>query len=220
MLQKTRGLVLRYTRFRESSIIVTIFTEAFGNHAYIVNNIRSPKGPAKMALYQPLTLLDLVVYHKPNQNISRIKELKCIYPYQTFSTDLRKSSVTLFLTEVLNRVLKEESHPHELFSFLQNSLITFDHLSQGSENFHLIFLLKLSRLLGFGANRYDEIFTESLAASCQEVARALLTAEFTAVVSASQQQRREILDELLKFYARHLDSFGELRSVEVVRELM
>lgn len=220
MLQKTRGLVLRYTRFRETSIIVTIFTEAFGTHAYIVNNIRSQKTPSKMALYQPLTLLDLVVYHKPNQSISRIKELKCIYPYQSFSTDIKKSSIALFLTEVLNKVLKEESHQPELFDFLQNSFITFDHLSKGAENFHLIFLLKLSRLLGFGANRYDEVFIDSISHASDANIKELIAAEYTTSLTLTQAQRRRTLDELLKFYARHLDSFGELRSVEVVRELM
>lgn len=221
MIQKTRGIVLRFTRFKETSIIVTIFTEAFGTHAYIVNNVRSQKAAAKMALYQPLTLLDLVVYHKPNQQIARIKELKCIYAFQSFSTDIKKSSVALFLCEVLNKSLKDESHPQELFEFLQNSFITFDHLTEGVENFHIIFLLKLSRYLGFGANRSDEVFIDSLAHDTNnEGITALLAADYTTTLFITYSQRRKIVDALVQFYASHIDSFGELRSLEVVRELL
>lgn len=221
MLQKTRGIVLRFTRFKETSIIVTLFTESYGTHAYIVNNIRSSKATSKIALYQPLTLLDLVVYHRPNQQIARIKELKCIYAYQTFSTDIIKSSIALFLNEVLNKSLKEESHPKELFEFLQNSLITLDHITDGVENFHLIFLLKLSRFLGFGANRSDEVLIDSIAYKLNNVAlTSLLQADYTSVLKLTYQDRRQTLDALLQFYSSHIDSFGELRSLAVVRELM
>lgn len=220
MLQKTRGLVLRFTRFKETSIIVTIFTESFGTHAYIVNNVRSQKS-ARMALYQPLTLLDLVVYHKPNQQIARIKELKCIYAYQSFSTDIRKSSIAMFLSEVLNKCLKDESHPQEVFEFIQNSFITLDHLTNNIENFHLIFLLKLSRYLGFGANRSDEVLIDSLVHTTQDdTLSALLTAEYTTQLTLNYQQRRLALESIIRFYASHVDSFGDLRSLEIVRELL
>lgn len=221
MLQKTRGIVLRYTRFKETSIIVSIFTEAFGTHSYIVNNVRSQKSGGRMALYQPLTLLDLVVYHKPNQQIARIKELKCIYAYQTLTADIRKSSISLFLTEVLNKSLKEESHPAELFEYIQNAFITLDHLTEGIENFHLIFLLKLSRLLGFGANRSDELLLDAIAHRTNNIAiNELIHAEFTSSISITYLQRRQLLDAIISFYATHIDAFGDLRSLEVVRDLM
>lgn len=221
MLQKTRGIVLRFTRFKETSIIVTIFTEAFGTHAYIVNSIHSSKSSAKIALFQPLTLLDLVVYHRPNQQIARIKEIKCLYAFQSLSLDVKKSSIALFLNEVLIKSLKEESHPQALFEFLQTSFITFDHLTNGVENFHLIFLLKLSRYLGFGANRSDEMLIDSLAHNTDnEGITALLEAEYTTPLQLTYQQRRQVLDSLIQFYATHIDSFGEMRSLEVVRELL
>jgi DNA repair protein RecO (recombination protein O) len=220
MLQKTRGIVLRFTRFKETSIIVSIFTDIFGTQAYIVNNVRSAKASNTMALYQPLTLLDLVVYHRPNQQIARIKELKCIYSFQSFYIDPKKSSIALFLCEVLNKSLKDESHPAALFEFLQTSFITFDHLTEGIDNFHLVFMLKLSRYLGFGANRSDEIFVESLARSTNnESISALLAADYTTSLVITNPQRRQILDALVQFYASHIDSFGVFKSLEVVREL-
>src|SRR6478609_8208102 len=118
MVHKTRGVVFRFTRYGETSIIVNIFTETFGLQSYIVNGIRSTAARNKIALYQPLTLLELVVYHRPNANINRIKEVRCLHPYQTITSDVRKSAIALFLNELVNKTVKEESHAAELGEFL------------------------------------------------------------------------------------------------------
>src|SRR6188768_3165830 len=97
MLHKTRGIVFRFTKYGETSIIVNIFTELFGMQSYIVNGVRSKSSKNKIALYQPLTLLDLVVYHRDNANILRIKEIKCLYPYQFIPMDVRKSTIAMFV---------------------------------------------------------------------------------------------------------------------------
>ena len=89
MVQKTRGIVFRFTKYGETSIIVTIFTEAFGLQSYIVNGVRSKSSKNKIALYQPLTLLELVVYHRDGANIERIKEISCKYPYRSQMATLR-----------------------------------------------------------------------------------------------------------------------------------
>ena len=72
MLHKTKGIVFRYVPYGETSIIVNIFTELFGLQGYIVNSVRAKSGKNKIAVYQPLTLLDMVVYHKENAGILRI----------------------------------------------------------------------------------------------------------------------------------------------------
>src|SRR5688572_9797502 len=151
MLYKTRGIVFRFVKFGETSIIVTIFTELFGLQSYIVNGVRSKSAKNKIALYQPLTLLNLVAYHRENVNIERIREIQCFHPYQTLNADIPKSAMALFITELINKTVKDESHTHEMFGFLSNSLIAIDSLKTGFENSHLIFMIKLSRLLGFGA---------------------------------------------------------------------
>src|SRR5690606_32821017 len=123
MLHKTRGIVFRFTRYGETSIIVNVFTETFGLQTYIVNGVRSKSSRNKIALYQPLTLLDLVVYHRPQANINRIREIKCLYAYRTLTTDVRKSAIAMFLNEVLNKVVKDESHAREIGNFLIESFI-------------------------------------------------------------------------------------------------
>ncbi|HEU5290184.1 MAG TPA: DNA repair protein RecO [Cyclobacteriaceae bacterium] len=221
MLHKTRGIVFRFTKYGDSSIIVTIFTELFGLQTYIVNGVRSKSAKGKIALFQPLTLLDMVVYYKENANIKRIKEVRCFHQFQTLQTDIKKSSIALFINEVLNKTVKEEAHASEQFEFLQNSLITLDQQEKGFENFHLIFLVKLSRFLGFGAHQVNDIsqgiFTQP---EEEEVIGKLINAEYGTSVALTQLQRRSMLEIILRFYTSHIDSLGEIRSVHVLKEIM
>ena len=188
---------------------------------YIVNGARS-KGPkGKMALFQPLTLLDLVVYHKENASILRIKEVKCLYPYQELSTDVRKSTIAMFITEMVNKTIKEESHAQELCDFLVASLTTLDRLKHGVENFHLTFLVLLSRHLGFGPQRAQEILGGRLLDEPEEkILQQLVNTGYDATLTITAAQRRNILDTLLHFYAVHIETLGEVRSIQVLREVL
>lgn len=221
MLHKTRGIVFRFTKYGDSSIIVTIFTEVFGIQTYIVNGVRSKNGKGKIALFQPLTLLDLVVYYKENANIKRIKEVKCLHPYQRVTSDIRKSAIAIFICEMLNKTVKDETHTQEIFDFLLNALILLDHQESDLENFHLIFLIKLSRFLGFGAHQSEEILgVRMLDKKEEEILKTLLKADFTEPVSMTNVQRRNLLEAILRFYTIHIESLGEIKSIQVLKEVM
>lgn len=221
MLHKTRGIVFRFTKYGDSSIIVTIFTELFGIQTYIVNGVRSKTSRSKIALYQPLTLLDLVVYYKENASIKRIKEIKCLHAYQSISGDIRKSSLAIFINEIVNKTVKDESHAQEIFEYLLNALILLDHQETNLENFHLIFLIKLSRFLGFGAHQSEEILgVRMLDREEEELLKKLIGAEFTESIPMSNEQRRNLLEAILRFYTLHIESLGEVKSIQVLKEVM
>lgn len=189
--------------------------------SYIVNNVRSQTAKNKIALYQPLTLLDLVVYHREHAGIMRIKELKCLYPYRSLSTDVRKSTIAMFVNEIINKTVKDESHSVDVCDFLIRSLVTLDHQVKGVENFHLIFLLKLSRYLGFGAHSKNEVVGGRYATPEMEAAlEVLVKSEYEDALMISQALRRELLELLIRFYTDHIESLGEIKSVQVLREVM
>ncbi len=221
MLYKAKGIVFRFTRYGETSIIASIFTDQFGLQSYLVNGVRTKKASGKMALFQPLTLLDLVVYHRENANINRIKEVRCLHPYATVHMDVTKSTVMMFLAEVLNRTVREESHAKELCDFLVTSLITLDTMDEPVHNFHLIFLIRLSGFLGFGPQVKEDILglriTDPL---IEEKLSALLVADYGDSITISNEQRREILDLLVRFYQEHSGFGGEIKSLPVLRELL
>jgi DNA repair protein RecO (recombination protein O) len=221
MLHKTIGVVFRLTNYSESSIIVNIFTSAFGLQSYIVNGVRSKSKKTNLALYQPLTLLELVVYHRENASIMRIKDVKCIHPYQSFSNDFRKSTIALFLNEVVNRTVKEQSHAQELCEFLIQSFTTLDLLQLNVENFHLIFLIRLSQHLGFRPSEVAELSGGWIASEDDEkILSKLLSANYSDAIAMTHIQRRNMLDLLIRFYVLHSANFGELKSLSVVREII
>ncbi len=219
MLHKTRGVVFRFTKYGETSIIVSIFTELFGLQSYIVNSVRSKSAKNKIALFQPLTLLDLVVYHRENADILRIKEVKCLYAYQTIHQDIRKSAIAMFLNEFVNKAVKDQSHAEEICEFLIRSLISLDEISS-PENFHLIFLLKLSRYLGFGPQTNEEVLGVWLLNNEEEdILEKLLIAEYDTPITMNYASRKNLLEALLRFYETHIDNFGEIKSVQVLKEM-
>jgi DNA repair protein RecO (recombination protein O) len=219
-LHKTRGVVFRLTKFGDSSIIVTIFTDVFGLQSYIVNGVRSANSKNKIALYQPLTLLDLVVYHKQHANINRIKEVKVLHAFQSLLSDSKKSLIALFITEMLNKTVKEESHAEELFQFLYDSLIKLDTTDQHVEDFHLLFLIKLSRYLGFGAHQVNEIIGPSQLTDEEELILKMMVSGEIKKYNITNLQRRNLLDVLIRFYKDHIDTLGEIRSVQVLRDVL
>ncbi len=221
MLQKTKGVVFRFTNYSESSIIVTIFTEAFGLQTYMVNGARGKSRKSIIALYQPMNLLDLVVYHRENASILRIKEIKCLHPYQTITSNFRKSTIALFLNEVINKTVKDQSHAKELCNFLIQSFTHFDLQQTNIENFHLIFMIRLSQHLGFRPSELAELVGSNFAHEDEEaILSRLLTANYADPIPMTNAQRRNILDLLIRLYVTHSDNFGELKSLSVLRELI
>ena len=220
MLHKTRGIVFRFVRFGETSIIATIFTEQFGLQSYIVKGVRSSSRKSKIALFQPLTLLEMVVYHKESGGVMHIKEVKCFHPYQFINADVRKATIAMFINEVLNKAVKEQSHVQDIFNFISDSLIHLD-LLEKPENFHLQFLIGLSKHLGFGPNLTSEVLGGRMVSEDEELAlQKMLLGDYQREVLLSYEQRKNILVVLLRFYQAHSEGFGEIKSVAVLKEVL
>ena len=154
MLHKTRGIVFKTTDYGESSVIVQVFTEKFGLQSYIVNGAKKQKAKISRNMLQPLHLLDMVVYHKNTGNVQRIKELKNSPQLQTIPYDVIKSSLAIFLNEVLYKAVRQQSADENLFGFVFSAIEWLDHQGEGLANFHLLFLIQLTRYLGFYPDRY------------------------------------------------------------------
>ena len=225
MLFKTRGIALSFIRYKESSIIARVFTETFGMQSYIVNSIRSKSAKTKIALFQPLTILDLVVYHNKKKEINRINEIKCSFNFQTIPYNIRKTTVALFLTELLNQALYEEGENEELFEFIHESIITFDGVRDSYENFHLQFMILLSKYLGIKpetaqsmlmevghSKLYDKLFTEKVDFFIQS--------DFESYQKIDKSMRNEILLLLIDYFRFHYDSIREFKSIHVLQEVL
>jgi len=226
MLVKTRGIVIHFLRYRETSLIVKIYTEALGLRSYIVNGVRSSKGNNKIALYQPLTLLEMTVYEKPNIGLQRISDARLAYPYRQIPFSVTKTSIGLFLAEILGKTLKEEREDQALFDFIFQSLVTFDNLTAGEDLFHLAFLVRLSALLGFGADSAEslakQLQTARIPFSLDEhgaLYNRLLSLPYGVADADITACRSVLLDALTHFFALHFENFGTVNSLTVLRNL-
>ncbi len=226
MLHKTRGIVLNYIRYKETSIIVKIYTEEFGLQTYVENGVRSARSKGKIALFQPLTLVDLVVYFKPGAEIQRISEIKCGHPFYRIPTDIKKMTLGIFLTEILVLTLREHTGNSTLFDFLQEALLFLEEHEEQIENFHLFFLMSLSAYLGFGPETARDIrkqlLEHGMAVSTGEeaVLQKILEMPFGHRLDIGKNERMRALDHLIDFYRLNLDSFTGARSVQVLKEVL
>ena len=240
MLHKTRGIVFKTTDYGDSSIIVQVFTEKFGLQSYIVNGAKKPKAKINRNMFQPLHLLDMVVYHKNTGNVQRIKEVKNAPVLQSIPYDVIKSSLAIFLNEVLYKAVKQQSADENLFGFVFNAIEWLDHQHDGLANFHLFFLLRLTRYLGF----YPDInlantagfFDMKNGVFCNYKPDSILylspphTQNFTALLLCSfenlaqlkltNDERRYLIHKLLDYYTLHIEGFGNIRSHEVLEEVL
>jgi DNA repair protein RecO (recombination protein O) len=154
MLHKTRGVVLRTIKYGDTSIIATVFTELYGVQSYLVQGIRSARPKQHRAgLLQPASLLDLVVYHKQQHGLQRIKEFQLAHIYITLQEEIVKNSIALFSAEVLLRLLPEHAPLPEVFAFIFDFFQKLDEWpAEHVANFPVYFIIQISRLLGYEIN--------------------------------------------------------------------
>ncbi|MCC2547530.1 DNA repair protein RecO [Hymenobacter sp. BT175] len=237
MLIKTRGIVLNYIKYRETSIIARVYTERLGLQTYIVNGVRKAKPPGRIALFQPFTMLDLVAYTARQGGITRLSEFRCSESFSSIPFDMRKSSVVLFLSEVVGRTVLEEEENEPLFNFLHDSILAFDQQQEGFENFALVFLLQLAMYLGFGAETGEEItsqvaFSSSVPGGAGPTGPAALRfREFdkhfdellrdpASATIPNGRVRRELINVLIRYYQLHIEKLGDIRSLDVLSEVL
>ena len=239
MLAATEGIVLHFIKYGESSVIATIFTSDFGRQSYIVNASRSRKSKNKAGLLQPLFLLDLEVYQKQTREIQRIKEFKSLQTYQNIPFDIAKSTQAIFLAEMLYKTIHEQEGYPELFHFIKSALLYFDLMEEGWQNFHLYFLFRLTEYFGFLPDTQKTGFeawfdfkkgavvpfepVHPLYAN-KEVTRHLITLSMLKInelgsFKISRSMRDSMLQTLVDYYQLHFENLGEIKSLNVLREV-
>jgi DNA repair protein RecO (recombination protein O) len=228
MLVKSQGIVLSFLKYKDTSIIVKIFTRDFGLKSFIINGIRSTKSKNTMAFYQPMTLLDLVIYHKESSSLQRISEVKLSKAFERIPFEFRRSAITLFMTEILSKSIYEGYQNATMFDFIEASLLLLDSPHVNLAHFPTAFLLENSKYLGFAPNSAEEFFEELEQDWMSEQGfpieadylNALLINSFSFDETVPSLGRRNLLDMLLSFYSKHLEQNNEWKSIQVLRQLM
>ncbi|MCV9388603.1 DNA repair protein RecO [Reichenbachiella ulvae] len=228
MLHKTKGIVLNYIKYKETSIIARIYTAEFGLQSYIINGVRSARSKKGLALMQPLTLLDMVVYHKNNKEdqLQRISEYKSAYTFTSIPFEVKKSSVALFVTELLSKVLKEEDERGVVFEFLCHFIMELDQRPTSFESLHIYLMVHLTHFIGFGIHEIRDLQRDNILqrvnTSFEEIYQTIIhmnRSEIHEVQIMDNKLRKDCLSYMINYYLQHIEGFGELKSMAVLSQI-
>lgn len=220
MKTNTNAIVLSRLKYKDNSLIVTCFTQELGIQSYLLHHVlKRKKGNINPSYFQLLTQLELQVSHKPTQSLHRINDVKLQHAYISMHTNIYKSTVVLFLAEVLQSILKEESKNNTLYTFIENALLWYD-LHDFNANFHLLFLLKLAQHLGIAPNN-DSFFKHENNHEKVFVLETLLGTTFDNLhtIKSNAITRQAILTELLDYFKVHLGDFKNPKSLKILHEV-
>lgn len=235
MLVKTKAIVLSALKYQEKSLIVKCFTASDGLKSYFVPSaFSSKKSIQKIAYFQPLSILEIEANHKNKGTLEHFKEIRLAYPYLTVNLDVVKSTILIFLSEVLHNSIREEEQNSELFTFLETALLWLDTHDEVA-NFHLILLLETTKFLGFypDVSDIDLPFFElnegvflpfhaisSLSEEDTTLLKKLIGLKFESDQKTFNKSDRNILlNNLMEYYAIHLPGFKKPKSLEVLKEI-
>lgn len=237
MVITTKAIVLSAIKYSDTSLIVKCFTECCGVKSYLLRGVlTSRKGKLKKAHFFPLTQLEITAGHRGKGSLEHIKEARVYFPYQTVYSDMAKNAVVLFLAEVLNSCIQEEEENAALYRYIENTLAWLDTRDE-TANFHILFLLKLTRYLGFypdaseGHLPYFDLLEGSFAdhagyspvihGEALKQFRKFLGTDFDEVgqIRLAKEIRQDILNALIVYYELHLLGFKKPRSLAVLHEV-
>ena len=237
--QHAFGIVLHALRYGDNSVIVEIYTQALGSVSFLVRQSQGGKNRLRASLWQPLTLVEVVWVQHPQANLQKPRELTIWKPWHDIPFQPVKATMALFLGEFLWRTLHSEQANPPLFHYMLNALTWLDESDEAVVNFHIVFLLHLTRFLGFQPNMdtWEEgACFDLLAASFTrtrpahpyyiDAVEAALVPKFMRMdirsmraVRLNGAMRRRALEIIVLYYRLHIPEFPELKSLAVLTEV-
>ncbi|MEM8526924.1 MAG: DNA repair protein RecO, partial [Bacteroidota bacterium] len=223
----------------ETSLIVEVYTREKGLKKYIISGVRSKKAKVSANLLQVMSMLDFVAYDKEGKELNRTKEIKVAHIYQHLPFDIRRSSVGLFITEVAQKVLKQSEQHYELYDFLEGIYLHLDQSEHSVNNVHLYFLLCFTQYLGFqpdgqysketpffdlqeGTFVRDNTAKYALNQRLSQLFDQLLDSQLHDLheLAINRDERNQLLEQLLRYYQLHLDSFPNISAHSILKEVL
>ncbi len=230
----TKAIVFTSLKYSDSSVIVKCFTEKEGIKSYLIKGVlKAKKGKFKPAYFQPLTHLQITASHNNKGRLNSMREVSLNIPYESIYRSVVKQTIVLFLSEILSDIIKEEERNDGLYHYIETALIWLD-THDTISNFHLLFLVNLSKFLGLypngsqtdalGFNLLEGNFTNStyekhvVSGNDFLCFKKLLGTNFDTIhtISFNKKERQTILKIIINYFELHLEGFKQPKSLHVL----
>jgi len=236
MLNTTKAIVLHKINYSDTSLVVQVFTQQYGKVGLLIQGAKKRKAKIKTALFEPLSVLELVANFSDLDKLIRPREVKLHIPFISIQSNISKRSVVLFLSEILHKCIREPHPDQAMFHFVEKSLYSLEQSDSNTANFHLAFLLELSKHLGFhpqksngeyfdmvegvfsnsvpNTNLYlqgeeKDLFLQVLGTKIEECSQ----------LTISSEQRKTVLSALIRYYQTHVSGLGEVKSHTILESV-
>ncbi|MBP5278063.1 MAG: DNA repair protein RecO [Prevotella sp.] len=239
MLLKTKAIVLRAIKYSENKYIIDLLTEAEGRVSVVINIPKTSKGKLKKQYFQLMSLLEVDLDFRQNETLHHLRDVRMAYPYSSIPQDPYKLSISLFLAEFLYYSTRDERQNPNLFAYIENSMRWLDGSRENFSNFHLVFMMRFSRFIGFFPNVDDyhpgdffdmrnasfissaPLHTDFLNADESSRIQLLMRMNYDTMhlFKMNHTERDRIIDVLITYYRLHVPNFPELQSLKVMKEL-
>ena len=240
MLYSTRGIIFHTVPYSDNRVIAKIYTRDFGLLSFIVSVSRTKSGKIKSPLLQPLTQVDLRIEKKEKSHLHSVREISLAIPYTHLHTDIVKTTIALFTAELLYRSVREEEHNDAMFTYISSSLLALDVAHEGVANFHLVFMMQLTRFLGFnpqendaGPNSVFDLTNGVFVANTpnhfnfldpveSRLFEEIFHADFQHMheLRLNGEKRRIALNALLRYYEAHIPGLQKIVSHEILQGII
>ena len=239
MMTRTKAVVLRTVRYGDSSLVVDMLTEQQGRVAFMVKISNSSHGKMRKQLFQPLNIVEIDFDFRLKASLQRLRDIRLAAPLASLHLDPYKLSIGMFLSEFLSYATRDEQESELLFRFVESSILWLDEVDRGYANFHLVFMMRLTRFVGFFPNTeevepqaYFDLLNGCFTLEPPPHAHFLMPAEAGKIgllmrlnyktmhlCAMSRMERNRCTEVILEFYRLHVPGFPEMKSLEVLRQL-
>lgn len=214
MTHSVRLIVLSHTKFGESSVVLHTLSEQFGRRSFLVRV--GNKTP--MAAFLPMSLIEADITENPKSTLWTARNFTTVHPLVGIRGSVYKNTITLFMSEVLYRLIHEDAMETGLAEWCEKTVLTLDGLGTDWSNYPIRFLLELSVALGFSPSSPD---LAPFAGEYYSVLSTFLSSSFadSMLIPLSGADRNAISDILLRYLEYHTETTLNIRSLPVLREL-
>ena len=239
IMTRTRAIVLRTVKYGDSSLVVDMLTEAMGRMSFMVRLSASRKGKMRKQLFQPLHIVEIDFDYRSSASLQRISDIRIATPLVSLPLDPYKLSIALFVAEFVCYATRGEQANEPLYKYVENSISWLDGVKGSFSNFHLVFMIRVSRFIGFLPNTEDyregDYFDMQNGCFCQSVPP---HSHYLAPLDASKigmlmrlgyntmhlcamtrDDRNRCTEVILDYYRLHVPGFPELKSYPVLKQL-